>query len=191
MTLISAETLAKSAGDLYLAPLGTGAPADTELSDAAALAALGWLHAGWLGEDGPSFSGFDGSNSKHYGWNSVAPIRSITRVTEPAVEVPLLQWNEENLSLYFPQASYDAGTRTLSIPESGNPDEQELLVVVADGSRYVGVWCGKVTARGGGEFTFPGDGLADIPLVFDVLSTGDPDAYVHVIGIDPAGELSS
>lgn len=191
MTKIAAETLAKSAGDLYLGPTGTGAPADTELADPAALAALGYVHAGWLDEAGPNLAGFEGSTSKLYGWNSVAAIRSITRVTEPAIEVGLLQWNEENLALYFPGAVYDEPTRTVQIPESGSPTEQELLVVVEDGDRPVGVWVGKVAAHGGGAITFPGDGLAPIPVVFDVLATGDPTAYVHFIGVDPAGELGS
>lgn len=188
---ISEETLAKSAGDLFLAPLGTGAPTDSELSDTDGLVAAGWVHVGWLDEDGPNFTGFEGSNSKRYGWNRSTPVRSITRITEPGVEVGLLQWNQENLEIYFPGASYDAGTRTLSIPESGTADDQELLVVVADGARYVGLWAGKVTPRGGGAFNFPGDGLSVIPVVFDIVSTDDPDEWVKTIGVDPAGELAS
>lgn len=189
--LLSTETLAKSAGHLYLAPLGTGAPADDDLGDLTALTAAGWVHAGWLTEDGPTPAGFEGSNTKFSGWNSVAPIRSITRVTEPTIEVSLLQWNQENLELYFPEAEYDAGTRVLKLPESGNPTEQEILVTVADGAAWLGLWAAKVTARGGGGLDFPGDGLAPIPLVFDVLGTGDDDLWVHVIGVDPAGEGGS
>ena len=191
MTLESIETLSKSAGHLYVAPTGTGVPADTELGDTAALEALGFIHVGWLHEDGPTPTGFEGSNSKHYGWNSVAPIRSITRVTEPAIEVALLQWNVENLQLYFPGTTYDAGLRTLTIPESGNPTEQELLVCVADGADWLGLFAYKVTARGGGGIAFPGDGLSGIPITFDVLGTGDDAAWVKVIGIDLAGASGS
>jgi len=191
MTLIAEETLAKSAGELYTSPLGTGAPLDSELTDAAALAAAGWVHVGWLNEDGPQFTGFEGANTKHYGWNATAPVRSTTRITEPAVEVGLLQWNQENLELYFPGASYDLGARTIKVPEAGNPDAQELLVVVKDGDRPVGVWVASTTVRGGGAFAFPGDGLSSIPVVFDVLATGDPDLWVHFVGIDPAGALAS
>lgn len=187
MTTIASETLAKSAGSLYLGPIGTGFPPVADLDDEAALLAAGWIHAGWLHEDGPTFGGFDGTTTKHYGWNSVAPIRSTTRVTEPTIEVALLQWNQENLELYFPGAAYDAATRTLKIPESGNPTEQELLVVVADGDKFIGLWVAKVTAHGGGEFSFPGDGLAGIPVMFDVLATGVPTEWVHAIGVDPAG----
>lgn len=190
-TLIAGETIAKSAGFLYLAPLGTGKPTTADIIDAATLAAAGWVHVGWLHEDGPAFTGFDGTTTKHYGWNAVAPIRAITRVTEPQVEVSLLQWNVENLQLYFPGATYDAGSRTLTVPESGNPEEQELLLVVIDGDDYMALWIGKTTHRGGGSFTFPGDGLAPIPLVFDCLSTGDPADFMGFIGIDPEGQEAS
>lgn len=191
MALIATETLAKSAGDLLLAPFPTAAPADTDLDDLTALEGAGWVHAGWLHEDGPQPEGFEGENSKHYGWNAVAPIRSITRVTEPMVPVSLLQWNAENLSLYFPGASHDVPTRTLTIPESGNPTDKALLLRIIDGARHVGLWVAKVNARGGGAFEFPGDGLAPIPVSFDVLSSGDPAAFVKLIGIDLADDGES
>jgi hypothetical protein len=189
--LNAAETLAKSAGDLYLAPLGTGAPADTILDDQTALETAGWVHAGWLDEDGPSTDGFDGDNSKHYGWNRVQPIRSITRVTEPSLEVGLLQWNVENLQLYFPGSTYDAPSRTLSIPNAGNPTEQELLIVVADGDRHIGMWVARTTARGSDAIEFPGDGLSSIPVTFDILAAEDADDFVSIIGVDLADDGAS
>lgn len=193
MALISAETLAKSAGHLYLAPYPEAAPVVADIDDQSALEAAGWIHTGWLHEDGPTVEGFEGDNTKIYGWNAVAPIRSITRVTEPLVPVSLLQWNVENLSLYFPGADYDAPTQVLTIPETGNPTEQSLLLTIADGDQWIAIWVGKVTARGGGSFDFPGDGLAPIPVVFDVLSSGDDEEYVKVIGVELAsdGESSS
>ena len=186
MALIAAETLAKSAGSLYLAPNPQAAPAVADLGVQATLEAAGWVHAGWLHEDGPTLEGFEGDNTKLYGWNAVTAIRSITRVTEPMIPVSLLQWNVENLQLYFPEASFDEPTQVLSIPESGNPSDKSLLLVIEDGDLEIGVWVSKVTARGGGSFEFPGDGVAPIPVIFDVLSTGDPADFVKVIGIDLA-----
>lgn len=196
MTLNSEQTLSKSAGDLYLAPLGTGAPDDTDLVGGrttvdAALVLAGWTHTGWLDEDGPQFEGFEGENTKLYGWNAVAPVRSITRVTEPMVSVGLLQWNADNLTEYFPGATYDAPTRTLTVPETGNPVERELLVVVYDGDTAIGIWVGKVSNRGGDSFEFPGDGLSVIPVVYDILSTGDPDEFIKVVNLDEDAEGGS
>jgi hypothetical protein len=196
MSLNSAQTLSKSAGDLYLAPLGTGAPEDVDLVGGrttvdATLTGAGWTHVGWLDEDGPEPEGFEGDNTKLYGWNATAPIRSITRVTEPMVSVGLLQWNAVTLGEFFPGASYDDATRTLTIPESGNPSEREMLVVVYDGDNAIGLWFGKVSNRGGDSFEFPGDGLSVIPVVYDVLSTGDPDEFVKFINVDEDAESGS
>lgn len=187
--LNAAETIAKSAGSLYVAPYPEDAPAAADITDQEALEAAGWVHVGWLHEDGPQPEGFEGDNSKHYGWNAVAPIRSITRVTEPMIPVSLLQWNVENLSLYFPEAEYTEAAKTLDIPETGNAAEQSLLIVVEDGEFAFAIWAAKVTARGGGSFEFPGDGLAPIPLVFDVLSTGDE--FMQIIGIELADDGES
>jgi hypothetical protein len=190
MAKIAAETIAKSAGELYLAPFPQAAPDEGDIATQATLEAAGWVHAGWLHEDGPQPDGFDGTNEKIYGWNAVAPIRSITRVTEPMISVSLLQWNAENLSLYFPSAEHDAPNRVLTIPETGNPADQSLLIVVEDDDKSIGIWVAKVTARGGGSFEFPGDGLAPIPVVFDILSSGTDD-YIEVIGIDLADDGES
>jgi hypothetical protein len=102
------------------------------------------------------------------------------------VNVGLLQWNADNLAEFFPGAVFNSGTATLVVPESGNPVEREMLVVIQDGARYIGVWIGKVSNRGGDSFEFPGDGLSVINVVYDVLSTGDPTNLLTFVGIDDA-----
>ena len=179
MTLTAAETLAKSAGDVYTAPLATGVPTDLDTLDPA------WVHMGWLHEDGPSLSGFAPENTKRKGWNRQAPVRSLNRFGEPTVEVPLLQWNAENLQLYFPGATHDVPTSTLSIPDVGNPTEQELLIVVQDGADKIGLWVARTAPRGGDDISFPEDDLAPIPVVFDVLSPASG-ALAAVVGVDVA-----
>jgi hypothetical protein len=190
MTLNADETIAKSAGDLFLAPYPTAAPTDDALEVDATLEAAGYVLAGWLAEDGPKPDAFEGDTTKHKGWNRVAPIRSVTRVSEPTIQVPLLQWNATTLGLYFPSATYVEAERVLRIPETGTPTPVTLLLRIVDGDRYFGIWVAKCTPRPGGEFEFPGDGLAPIPVTFDILSTGDDDNYIHIIGVDPAEESS-
>jgi hypothetical protein len=192
MTLIAAETLAKSAGHLYEAPVGTGAPAVADLADQSALEGDGWVHVGWLHEDGPELSGFEGDTTKHMGWNAVQPIRTSTRVAEPEVPVSLLQWNQENLKRYFPGATYTAGTKTLSIPTSGLNADAELLMVVIDSDvdLTLGFWFARTTARAGQSLSFPdgGDDLSPIPIIFDVLAPEtDGDPWAKVVGIESQG----
>lgn len=193
MALNASETLAKSAGDVYIGPLGTGAPTDAQIGvgDAAiaVLEGLGWQHLGWVHEDGPELANFEGETTKHPGWNRIAPIRTVTRRAEPEVTVPCLQWNVENLQQYFLGATYDAPSRTLTIPEEGSPAEVEMLIVVTDAARELALWLGKVSGRPGGSLSFPegGDDLSQVPITFDVLSA---DPFMKVVGIDPAEEES-
>lgn len=171
MSLTATEIRSKSAGDVYLAPLGTGAP-----TDEAALVTIfngtpgAWVHAGWLHEDGPEISGFAPESTAIPGWNRQAPARYIFRFGEPEITVPLLQWNAENLALYFPGATHDAVNGVLSIPDVASPVAQELLIIVRDGTEALGLWVASVQPAGGDDLSFPGDGASVIPVSMKVLS---------------------
>lgn len=191
MALIAEETIAKSAGDLYLAPDGTAAPPVGALDDREALEALGYIHVGWMHEDGPEIpETLAGSWTKLFGWNRTAAVRSVQgRPGDDPITVSLLQWNVETLQLYFPGADYDDGTRTLKIGERGATTHQTFLLTVADGDRLIGLWVQRVSARGGGALSFPNaeDGFSPVPVAFDVLSSDTAD-HIAVIGVDMAGQ---
>lgn len=185
MPLNAEEVLAKSIGDVYLAPHGETAPADTIIDDQAALEAAGWEHIGWIAEEGPELVGFEGETTSLFGWNRPTAIKTNTTAPSRQVTVPLLQFNVENLQLYFPGSTYNGGTRTLTIPESGTTTAQAFLMVVSDGTKYLGLFIPKVTGRPGGPMSFP-DGqeeLSQIPITFDALADTLDIAF---IGIDEA-----
>ncbi len=184
MALTAAETIAKSSGDLYEAPAGTAAPDVADIGDMAALELAGWVHVGWVDEDGPQPAGFEGETTKHYGWNRIAPARATTRRTEPEISVGLLQWNTENLQRYFPGATADALTETVTVPEDVVTAEKAVLITVTDGDKTIAMWVSKATVRGGDSFEFPGDGLTPIPVVYDVLGGEVP--WVQFVGIEVA-----
>lgn len=186
MALNSDEVLAKSIGDVYLATLGEGPPDDDDLDDYEALQTAGWTHIGWIAEEGPTLTGFEGETTALFGWNRPDAIITNTQAPERSVEVPLLQFNVENLTLYFPGSTYSAVTRTLTIPSSGTPTPQAFLMVVSDGSKYLGLYLPKVSGRPGGPLTFP-DGqeeLSQLPITFDVLADDTND--IAFIGVDEA-----
>lgn len=185
MPLNADEVLAKSLGDIYLATHGEGPPDDTDIDDQTALEALGWDHIGWIAEEGPELVGFEGTTTSLFGWNRPAAIITNTTAPERQVSVPLLQFNVENLQLYFPGSTYDAPSRTLTVPESGTSTAQAFLMVVSDGTKYYGLYIPKVTGRPGGSLSFPDgqDELSQIPITFDVLADTQDVAF---IGVDPA-----
>jgi hypothetical protein len=188
MSLNSAETIVKSAGDVYRAPLGTGVPLEADLDDHDTLVATGWVHMGWLHEDGPTFDGWEGEVQSFNGWNRQAPVRVRSIIGEPTVTTPLTQWNVENAGLYFPGSTIDGPTGNLIVPTTpGSGTEQELLVVVQDGTEFFGLWVAKTSPRPGGPLEFPGDDFSQIIVTFDVLAPDDDtDGLAQVIGLEAA-----
>lgn len=187
MPLNSEEVLAKSIGDVYLAAYGEPAPAVGDIDDQAALETAGWEHIGWIAEEGPELAGFEGETTSLFGWNRPSAIITNTQAPERQVNVPLLQFNVENLQLYFPGSTYASGV--LTIPESGSQTPRAFLMVVSDGTVYHGLYLPKVTGRPGGALTFPDgqDELSQIPITFDVLADA---ASIAFLGIAPAAEES-
>lgn len=192
MSLNSAETIIKAAGDVYRAPLETAPPGEGILSDRDALEGLGYIHMGWLHEDGPTPEGFEGEVQSYNGWNRQAPVRSRAVIGEPSVTVPLIQWNRENVQLYFPGSDVDGGTGNIVVPTTpGTASEQVLLIVVQDGDSDFGFWFAKTSPRPGGSFAFPGDEFSQIPVVFDVLAPDDDSlGLAQIIGLSSAEETS-
>lgn len=190
--LNASELLVKQLGDLYLRPVSELGPPDADdLGDDDALLSDGWVNLGWIAADGVSTDGFEGDTTPLVLWNRVAAARTLTTVAAPSITVPFAQWNTETLKRYFPGASYDAGTRTLTVPEGGNSAPEEMLIVVQDGDNKVGLWVGRVQARPGGTLEFPDEAESPIPVAFDVLSTGDPSEWLALVGIDPPSEEGS
>jgi hypothetical protein len=182
-----AETVVKSSGDVYRGPLGTGAPLAADLDSRATLEADGWVHMGLLHEDGPSPEGFEGDVQRLLAWNYQAPARVRTTIGSPTITVPLVQWNQENVGLYFPGSTVDGVTGDLLVPLTpGAGAAQELLLVVADGTKYIGLWLAQTTPRPGGGLSFPGDDFSQIPVTFDVLSPDSGSSLARVIGLEPA-----
>lgn len=189
MALNPTETIAKSAGDVYRGPLGTGVPPLADLDDRLVLEFThGWVHMGWLHEDGPTLEGFEGVKQTFAGWNRQAPVRVRSVIGEPSITVPLIQWNQENLQLYFPGATIDGVTGNVIVPTTvGAGADQELLIVVQDGASVVGLWIARTSYRPGGSLQFPGDDFSQIPVTFDVLApSDDTDGLAQVIGLEPA-----
>lgn len=187
MTLNATETIAKAAGDIYIAPAGTAAPTDEAALDHDTLVGSGsdWVHGGWLHEDGPDLEGLFPETSRLKGWNRQAPIRTLNRFGEPAVVVPYLQWNAENMLAYFPGATHDAANGVIKLADYGNATAVALLVVVRDGDRALGFWFAQAEPHGSEAFSFPADDGAVIPVTYDVLAPSSGDTF-RAIGIDVA-----
>lgn len=174
------ETIIKTGGDVYLATLVEPPPAAADLATEATLEAAGWVQAGFIHEDGPTFEGFEGEKQTFNVWNVEAPARTRSTIGEPLVNVPFVQWNTDIVQLYFPGSTIDGVTGDVVIASSaGTPSEQSLLVVFKDGSNVAAFWAARTAARPGGPLEFPDDDFAQLPVAFDILANEEDAANMY------------
>lgn len=163
--LDATQTIIKSEGGVYVAPLATGVP-----TDLSALAPA-WERLGYIEEDSLSIPGLEGETTRYRAWDVGTAIRSKVEAGDASVELGLLQWTQQNLVRYFPGSMIDGVSGNVQVPATpGNGAEVEGLVVVADGANSVGFWFAKVQARPNGPLEFPDDAMAPIPLALDILA---------------------
>lgn len=179
-TLNATETIAKSEGGVYEAPLATGVPADLTALPAA------WVRVGYVQEDSLSIPGLEGEVTSYHAWDVQIAIRTKVSLGEASVELGLLQWNHENVQKFFPGSTIDGVSGNVLVPRSpGSNTDKELLVVVVDGTDNYGFWFARTTARPNGPLEFPDDELTAMPIAFDILDPG-AGSLMEIVGTSAA-----
>lgn len=179
-TLNATETIAKSEGGVYEAPLATGVPADLTTLDVA------WSRVGYVQQDSLSIPGLEGELTSYFAWDIQIAIRTKVALGEAAVELGLLQWNHENIQKFFPGSTIDGVSGNVEVPRSpGSNTDKELLVVVVDGSDHYGFWFARTSARPNGPLEFPDDELSALPVAFDILDPG-AGSLMEIVGAEAA-----
>ena len=181
--LNSAQTVVPTRAYLYLAPVGTAAPAD-----ATAEMASPWKLVGHTTPDSLSF-GVEPEFQQIDSHQSDQPIRRFTTGETTSVSVDLLQWNGANF-----KAVYGGGTITTVgegsstykfVPPSNARDEVSAVVEVVDGSkRYRWVYVKCMQVEGVTQELQKGQG-SSLPLRLSVLGS-DSGAPWYMLTNDPA-----
>jgi hypothetical protein len=133
MALTASEVVVAGTGHIYVAPVGTTAPATP-----VAAWGTGWVECGYTSDDGVSLTPGSDANDINV-WQDPYPVRRIINSRSFEIGVTLAQWNQTTVVLAFgggsittttgPPASYK-----YDFPTAGGFDERAMGVEWTDGS---------------------------------------------------------
>jgi hypothetical protein len=169
---------------LYLAPVGTAAPADPVVAPAAA-----WKEVGYFTPDSLAFN-TDLDFEEVRSHQSDYPTRRFQTEASAAIEVDLQEWSGDNLL-----AVYGGGTISevtgpplhfkFSPPAIGGRTQTAAMIEVVDGSKHYRTIVPKCEQNEGVEISLEKTDAATLPLRLAVVASdvGDP---FYILTDDPA-----
>lgn len=169
-------------GTIWVAPVGTTAPA-TEVAAPAA----GWVDLGYASEDGVTFNDARTLEAIPV-WQLFHAARRIVTEVETTISFVLRQWNKETVPLAFGGGTVStptAGHFKYVPPAAGAIDDRALMVDWVDGSKHYRLVVPKGTATDAVETNLTRTAAADLPIGFSVLGTDGVDPW-YLLTDDPA-----
>lgn len=160
-------------GYVYLAPVDTPTPALADLAaPASPFEILG--HVGTADGDGlPAFPSDGGDVTTLGSWNQSA-VRTTSEPLTETVEFSISQLDEQSLRLYT-GADGGAALNRFDVfgHEVGTGTETALLIVIRDGSTYVGWYAPKVEVRRGDDIELDPEGPLLLPVSCTLLDVDE------------------
>lgn len=154
-------------GKVWVAPVGTAAPADATTAPVAA-----WIDLGYVSEDGATLR--NSQTTEGIGaWQSPYPVRVVLTERAAQLAFALRQWSKDTIPLAFgggavtgtpPNFQYDPPAGTDAV------DYRAMLVDWVDGTRAYRVVAFKVTLADQVETQLVRTAAADLPLTFDLMA---------------------
>ena len=178
------EIVVGANGSLWVAPVGTAAPADET-----AAPGVGWVDLGYASEDGVTVTDSKTLESIPV-WQLFYPARRIVTERDLALSFVLRQWNGENVKLAF-----GGGEVTEPVPASGSYkytppdpeaiDERALMIDWADGTKHYRLVLTRGMVTENVETNLVRTAAADLPITFGLIGddTGEP---WYLLTDDPA-----
>lgn len=173
MAVNSTAYVVPTIGRIYRAPVGTPAPAVGDLaSPESPWEIVG--HVGTADGDGlPAFVADGGDVTPLGSWNQRV-VRSVAEPLTETVEFSMSQLDETSLQFYTgADGGAAAGSFEVFGAEIGSGVDTALLIVIQDGTTYVGWYAAKATVRRGDDIEFDPEGPILIPLSCTLLDVDD------------------
>lgn len=168
MALNDAATLVVGAGNYFLAPVDTAAPAD--LTSIAAP----WVNIGHTSiEDIMSFES-DGGEPTVLGTLQNAALRTSYSKRTESWNIVLQQWDLASLKLYFGSNATATGDgKWLHVPDNPAPTTTAFLAVFVDGENIFAIYAAKSDILRGDDLEFPDtESLAGLPIRVTPVKSG-------------------
>jgi hypothetical protein len=144
---------------IWVAPVGTAAPLT-----ASAVPAAPWSTLGYLSEDGVTFSQSTDSEAITP-WQSRAAVRTIITKRELNLEFTMLQFNEQNVALYFSSEEPASGDSwDLEVRSDAPAKNYAILVDVKDGDNTVRYHFPRATLSEAGDMEVTKSGAIGLPV---------------------------
>lgn len=176
------EIVVGANGTIWVAPVGTTAPADEVAAPAA-----GWIDLGYASEDGVTFNDSRTLDAISV-WQLFYAARRIVTEVETTISFVLRQWNKNTVPLAFGGGTVStptAGHHKFVPPAAGTIDERALMVDWVDGAKHYRLVVPKGVATEAVETNLTKSGAADLPIGFAVLGTDGVDPW-YLLTDDPA-----
>lgn len=176
------EIVVGADGTIWVAPVGTAAPADESAAPGA-----GWTDLGYASEDGATFR--DGKTLEVIPvWQLFHPARRIVTARDTNVAFTLRQWNPDTVSLAFGGGvvtEVTAGHYKLTPPAAGDLDERSLLLDWHDGAKDYRLVIVRGMVTENVETKLVRNAAGDLPITFAVNGSDVGDPW-YLLSNDPA-----
>lgn len=182
MTQTASEIVVAGTFAIYVAAVGTTAPADESASWPS-----GWTEIGYTEEDGVKFHDEKTVNAIRAG-QAFYPVRRIITARDATVSFNLEQWDKTTFPLAFGGGAITTvttGHYRYDPPAAGTIDERALGLDVVDGSKKYRFLIPKGMVSGAVDTEFVRTKNASLPITFG-LTTADGGTPWYKLTNDPA-----
>lgn len=165
------EVVVAAEGTVYVAPVGTAAPADFSAAYSAT-----WVNLGYCTEDGVSFAP-NMDLKEVMAWQSTRPVRRAVISRTEEISFGLLQWSATTLPVALGGGSVaTSGTgatekHTYTPPDLGDePDYRALSIAWTDGDKDYRLFAPKALVTDLAEFSLTRTDESPLPLTFATMA---------------------
>lgn len=184
MTLVASQVRIPGTGELFVADVGTAAPADVTTSLTAS-----WTGLGYTQEDGVTLSrSLD--REEVTAWQSLTPLRYIYNAANLGVAAAMLQSNADIAGLWwggdFAETAIDSGVAKADMPTIPEGTEKAVLVEFVDDTIVSRIWVARMDLAETGDINLNRQGATAFQMSFSAMAPDTGTVQATWLTNDPA-----
>ena len=151
---------------IYMAPVGTAAP-----TDSTTVLPATWSTLGYLSEDGVTLSQ-DTTSADIIPWQGRSPVRSMITARELAMEMTMIEFNQQNLAVYFGMpvtTGVPASTWALDVISTAPTQVYSFVIDVADLDVKLRYYIPRGSLSDAGDLVVTDSGAMALPITMKCL----------------------